>query len=411
MANFESLSAKRVVIISPDNQLVNELTPLLQLHLGASTVERVNGYPSPEMLASAAEGGASFLLFLDFISDSAQAAELLEKIGPAASQFQILALLGNNGADQIMGCLRLGAVDFLVQPFTGDQLEGALTKLSRVQLLPEVARNQGSRIVAVMPAKGACGATTIASNLALQAKKQGVKRVLLIDLDPLTGNLSFLLKVKSIYSFLDALHRASELDQDLWKAMVTEVGGVDVLLSPDIMPNGSHELRDPSPILDYARRHYDLLILDTSSVYGDWNLNVARMASEVLLVTTNELPALQAAQRALSYMDTNRVGRWKVRLIVNRYLIDVGLSRDVIGTALHTEVYETLPSDYEAVQKALMEGRSIPMSSPFGKSIANLAGKLTGFSGPPKPVPEAPPKKASSLSGLFSLFSKTKALR
>ena len=48
-------------------------------------------------------------------------------------------------------------------------------------------------------------------------------------------------------------------------------------------------------------------------------LNQARAANELLLVTTNELPALQAAQRALSYLDSNRIGRWKVRLIVNRY--------------------------------------------------------------------------------------------
>ena len=50
--------------------------------------------------------------------------------------------------------------------------------------------------------------------------------------------------------------------------------------------------------------------------------------------------------------------RWKLRLIVNRYLLDVGLSREVIGTALHTEVFDTLPSDYEAVQRALMDGKT-----------------------------------------------------
>ena len=122
--------------------------------------------------------------------------------------------------------------------------------------------------------------------------------------------------------------------------------------------------------------------------------------SELLLVTTNELPALQAAQRALSYLDANRVGRWKVRLVVNRYLRDVGLSREVIGTALHTDVFETLPSDYEAVQKALMDGKPIPTSSTFGKGIVQLVERLGG-----KPQPAS--KKGSSLSGLLGLFSKT----
>jgi Flp pilus assembly CpaE family ATPase len=116
-------------------------------------------------------------------------------------------------------------------------------------------------------------------------------------------------------------------------------------------------------------------------------------------VTTNELPALQAAQRALSYLDTNRIGRWKIRLLVNRYHRDVGLSREVIGTALHTEVFDILPSDYEAVQKSLMEGKPAPPSTAFGKSIQQLADRLGGRT--------EPAKKSSSFGGLLGLFSKT----
>jgi hypothetical protein len=80
----------------------------------------------------------------------------------------------------------------------------------------------------------------------------------------------------------------------------------------------------------------------------------------------------------------------------------VGLSREVIGTALHTDVFETLPSDYESVQKALMDGKPIPTSSAFGKGILQLVERLGG-----KPQPTANAKKTSSLSGLLGLFSKT----
>ncbi len=181
--------------------------------------------------------------------------------------------------------------------------------------------------------------------------------------------------------------------------MVTNVNGVDVLLAPELMVEGTQDLRDPAPILEYARHAYDVIVVDTGGVYGDWNLNQARLASELLLVTTNELPALQATQRALSYLDTNRIGRWKVRLIVNRYHRDVGLSREVIGTALHTEVFEILPSDYEAVQKSLLEGKPIPSNTAFGKGIVQLADRLSGRSDPVK--------KTSALGGLLGLFSKT----
>jgi cellulose biosynthesis protein BcsQ len=86
-----------------------------------------------------------------------------------------------------------------------------------------------------MPARGGCGASTIASNFAYHLKRTGDKRILLADVDPLAGTLSFLPKIKSSYSFMDALARSSDIDADLWKAVVTARHGVDVLLSPEAM--------------------------------------------------------------------------------------------------------------------------------------------------------------------------------
>ncbi len=379
--------------------MAEELERLLATNLAGVPVSHIRSYPSPRDLPGAMGTGSPHLVFLDVNSDREQALQLLAEMSRLGPSVQVVAMLTGNEPDFILRCLRAGALDFLIQPFTADQLDAALSKVARIQPSGEGAGKEPAKIFAVMPAKGACGATTIACNLAFQWKRLGAKKILLADLDPLTGTQSFLLKIKSIYSFLDALQRSHELDVDLWNAMVTPVNGVDVLLAPEMMVEGSQDLRDPSVIIEFARHYYDVVVIDTGSVYGDWNLNTARLANEIFLVTTNELPALQAAQRALSYLDTNRIGRWKIRLLVNRYHRDVGLSREVIGTALHTEVYDILPSDYEAVQKSLMEGKPAPPSTAFGKSMAQLADRLGGHA-------EAP-KKSSSLGGLLGLFSKT----
>jgi len=391
---------RRGVVISPNSRMVRELAPLLESHLAGSSINFVNSYPSPRDMGSALGGGSLQLVFLDVASDPERALQLLSEMVRLGSQVHVLALLSCNDPDFILRCLRAGAADFLLEPFTGEQLEGVLTKIARMQPAAEPAGADPVKIIAVMPAKGACGATTIACNLAFYWKRMGAKRVLLADLDPLTGTLSFLLKIKSIYSFLDTLQRAHELDADLWRAMVTTVNGVDILLAPDLIIENPPELNDPSPILEYARHAYDVIILDAGNVYGDWNLNQARLAQEVLLVTTNELPALQAAQRALSYLDANRVGRWKIRLLVNRYQREVGLSREVIGTALHTEVLESIPSDYDAVQKALMEGKSVPAATAFGKALTQVVERLG--------VRPGESEKKSSFSSLLGMFSKTK---
>ncbi|HEY2844117.1 MAG TPA: AAA family ATPase [Bryobacteraceae bacterium] len=387
-------------MISPNARLVRELAPLLESHLAGSSISFVNSYPSPRDIAGALGGGSLQVVFLDVASDPERALQLLGEMVRLGGQVQVLALLSGNDPDFILRCLRAGAADFLQEPFTHEQLDAVLSKIAKMQPSTEAPGADPTKIIAVMPAKGACGATTVACNLAFYWKRMGAKRVLLADLDPLTGTLSFLLKIKSIYSFLDTLQRAHELDADLWRAMVTNVNGVDVLLAPELITENPPELNDPSPILEYARHAYDVVILDAGNVYGDWNLNQARAAQEVLLVTTNELPALQAAQRALSYLDANRVGRWKIRLLVNRYQRDIGLSREVIGTALHTEVFDSIPSDYESVQKALMEGKPVPANTPFGKSLTQVVERLGVRAG-------GETGKKSSLGGLFGLFSKT----
>ncbi len=378
--------------------MLEELEPLLASQLPGRAINYVRAYPSPRDLTGLL-GSGLHLVFLDIASDADQAVPLLGEMVRLGPGVQALALLAGNNPDLILRCLRAGAVDFLIQPFTADQLEAALAKVARAQPVSEGSGKEPAKIFAVMPAKGACGATTVACNLAFQWKRHGAKRILLADLDLLAGTLSFLLKIKSTHSFVDVLQRASELDGDLWNAMVTPVNGVDVLLAPELIAEGVQDLRDPTPIIEYARHAYDIVVIDAGGVYGEWNLNQARLATDLLLVTTNELPALQAAQRALSYLDTNRIGRWKIRLVVNRYHRDVGLSREVIGTALHTEVFDSLPSDYEAVQNSLMEGKPVPTSTPFGKSIMQLADKLGGRA--------EGIKKPSSLSGLLGLFSKT----
>jgi len=391
------LAARRVVIITPNLQMAEELDPLVTAHLAAAQLTHLRNYPSPRELGGILGQGNHFICFLDVATNSDRAFDLLKELGHPGLQVQTIALLDGDDPNLILRCMRAGASDFLIQPFSSEQIQGALGKLSRQQPTADASGREPAKVFAIMPAKGACGATTIACNFAFQCKRLG-KKVLLADLDALTGTVSFLLKIKATHSFLDALLRAHELDKDLWTSMVTTVHGVDVLLAPELMVEGGQELRDPGPIIEYARRNYDVVVLDTNSVYGEWNLNQARLANELLLITTNELPALQAAQRALSYLDTHRIGRWKIRLIVNRYHRDVGLSRDVIGTALHNEVFEIIPSDYDAVQKALMEGKATSTATPFGKAVLGIADRLSG-------KPEGN-KKSSGLAGLLGLFSK-----
>lgn len=385
------------LLILPGRQLAAELNPLLAQAMPGSVPMVENQYPFRDDL-NAWLGQRPNIVFLDVSEDRDRAVEVISLLQMAAPTLPIVALLRDNDPDYILRCLRQGATEFLMSPITGEQVQVALGRLGKK--VSDLPANVDSKVICVMPAKGACGATTVVSTMAYYWKKQSNKRFLLADLDPLSGTLSFLLKLKAQYSFLDVISRAEALDADLWRGMVVNKSGVDVLLSPEETVAGLDQLRDPSHILEYTRSAYDYVFLDAGRVYGEWNLGLARQCDELLLVTTNELPALQAAQRALQYLERHRVSKSKIKLVVNRYARDLGLSKEVIGTALNIDVHATLPSDYDAIQRSLLEGKQIAPNSNFAKGVAELADSL----GAREATETKKPAKAGG--GLLSFFKR-----
>ena len=391
----------KTLVICPNKSMASELAPILAYGLPLAPVHVTQDYPSRRTLMDLIKKVDPKLCFLDFSTNLEMALATAAELQGLNGSLPVVALLPGNNPDLILRCLRQGAADFLIRPFTSDQIDAAVEKVAR-QIPQPLARAGGAKTIAVFPAKGACGATTIACNLAFQSKRLGSKKILLADLDPLTGTISFLLKLKSSYSFMDVLSRQASLDVDLWKQMVTVHQGIDVLLSPENLMDGIDDLTDASPILDYAQASYETIIVDCGNSYTNWNLSTAYLSDEVVLVTTNELPALQSAQRALAWFEQHRIDQSKIRVVVNRYEREIGLNSDVISTALQADVFQVIPADYEAVQRSQMEGKPLPSGCIAAKSLASLADKICVKRA------RSDDKKPSSLTGGFkSLFSRT----
>jgi hypothetical protein len=160
--------------------------------------------------------------------------------------------------------------------------------------------------------------------------------------------------------------------------VVQSYSGIDVLLSPQNPVEGAQEMGDTRPILDFSRRLYDNVVIDLGNAYGEWALSAVRASDQVFLVTTNELPALQAAQRVMSYYENHGIARQGIHLIINRFNRDVGLTKEMIETALQTEIYQIVASDYEGVQRALLDGKPIQVSTSIGKQIQQIAERILG---------------------------------
>jgi len=347
----------------------------------------VSQYPQVGAIGGVVGRQGSNICFLDVASNPDRAMQLISEAAPS---IHVVALNPGNDADLILRCLRLGACEFLSDA-TSEQVSGVLERLSRLHAKAEPQKN-GS-VFCVMPGKPGCGASTLATYLAIEMRRKGMSKVLLVDTDSVTGSIAFLLKLKSDFHLGDAVRDWQRLDADLWGRLVVPCHGVDVLLAPE---NPSTRIavdqQAAFELLDFWRKHYQATVLDLPGAYSP-GFEFAAIADELLVVTTNELAALHATRRTLEYLEKAPVDRSRIKLVVNRYVASNGLKREDVQTALRLEPYALMSNDYESAQRAALDGRPVAPETHLGRSISELAERLLGR---PKTV-----RKRSTLFGLL----------
>jgi len=393
-SNGVSGVVRKPLLICPNADLSYKLSAVWRSMAEPELIVESPVYVEGAALPSLIEGHAVTLCFLDVGTDRELALSLVPVLRDLG--VPVVALHTANDPDLILSCMRQGAVEFLYPVFSAQQVQSALDRLAKRAHNVKVQARSGGQVFGLMHGKSGSGNTTIACSLAFQLAALNFRKVLLADLDPLTGTIAFLLKLNSNYSFVHTLTNSSRMDENLWRGIVTSCRGVDVLLSPEMPVDLVYEPADVAAMVNYWRQSYEYVILDIPGPHSQWGLSLAKLCDELLLVTTNELPAVHATQNTLACLEHHGVSKSKIKLIINRYNTEIGLSSESLETALELKVFQHLPSDFESVQKALMEGKPIPSTTKVGKSIAELAEKLTGRTGSQK--------KHSLFGGLFSAF-------
>jgi pilus assembly protein CpaE len=363
------------LVVCPHRDLSGRLRAALT-ELGMVAADHFPEYPRTGSLAGMAAQSGANILFVDVASNVEQALLL---IGEAAPFMPVVALSARKDADLILRCLHRGAGEFLAEP-TGQQLRLALDRLGRGRGPLETPKP--STVYCVVPGKPGCGASTLATHLAIELKRSGASRVLLVDTDVIGGAIGFLLKVKTDFHLGDAVRDRQRMDSDLWARLTVTCHGVDVLLAPE-SPASLVEIDRmvAADLVRFWQGQYEAIVVDTAGAQPG-AVEFIRLADQILLVATNELVALHATRRAVDYLEKNAIDRRRLRLVVNRYSPATGLKREEVESALKLEPYALLANEYEVVQQAVLEGKPVGAGTRFDRTLRALAARLTGKEAP-----------------------------
>lgn len=239
-----------------------------------------------------------------------------------------------------------------------------------------------SPVVAVVSPKGGTGKTAIASNLAVAFATRSP--VVIADLDVYAGDVEWAFGLRPDYRLDDIMRRLrDDPDTDLTGMFTTYDTNLCLLCAP-----GSHLSADEISTVDLAtivsrlRSLHRPIVLDTAPGMSESTLDAVEVASTVVLVTTTDVAAVQAARRLLDTLATLQFDSSRVSLAVNRTTSRTGLAVSEVERQLGRNAALTIPESWHLAE-GLNAGRPVVESHPdshIAASFLALVDGLLGFS-------------------------------
>jgi pilus assembly protein CpaE len=220
------------------------------------------------------------------------------------------------------------------------------------------------QLVTVFSAKGGCGKTTLATNLAVTLASAG-QRVCLVDLDFAFGDVAITLGLRPARTVLDALAVSQALDEGKVAALLTPYRpNLDCLLAP-VAPGDAERVpaSATAAVLELLGGMYDQVVIDTPAQITEHVLAALDASDKHVLLTTPEVPALKNMRLVLDMLDLLTYSRNSRAVVLNRSDAHVGLTDADIEGVLKTAISGRVPSSRD-VPISINRGEPIAVQSP-----------------------------------------------
>jgi pilus assembly protein CpaE len=309
---------------------------------------------------------------------------------------QIVILSVQGDPNYMRRAMLAGARDFLTKPPMADELisavrrAGEMAHLERAKSVQVVAPSTSSakpsfgtgltdgRIIMVYSPKGGTGVTTLAVNLAITLNNDETKAVL-VDGNLQFGDVAVFLNEQGKNTILDLAPRADELEPEIVESVLIKhaSSGLRILAAPSKPEHSDHVNSDQfSKLLKYLSQVYAYVIVDTAHLLNDITLSALDVSDLVVLVVTQDIPAIKNARLFLDLLGTLGVNRNHICFVMNRYDKRITITPEKVGENLKQEVVGVIPLDERIVIPSV--NRGVPfmidnMTQPCARAVFSLA--------------------------------------
>jgi pilus assembly protein CpaE len=351
-------------------------------------------------------------------------AELLVVVGPDIDQDAALELAGQLRVERpevgvvlmrrrldvtlLAHSLRAGVREVVNADDHGSLSDACRRSLDVSRRLMGVAGATGTRearVVTVFSAKGGCGKTTVATNLAAALASGGRSSVCLLDLDLAFGDVAIALQLVPARTVIDAVAMTGSIDEQGVSSLVTPHSpGLDAICAP--LEPGEAERIPASTVVELLRvlkRMYDFVVIDTPPAFTEHVLASFDVSDVYVLLATLDIPALKNLRLTLDMLDMLGYPREGWQVVLNRSDSRVGLSVDDVVKTLRVPLATLIPSS-RAVSASINKGVPIVLEEPrhaVSSAIRDLAERQVRTAAPSerprRTEPEPGPRRSRAL--------------
>jgi pilus assembly protein CpaE len=300
------------------------------------------------------------------------------EIASANPRLAVFAVSESKDSELILKVLRTGLREFLTKPIDVSALSEAIERVASTKV-DTVSRG---RLITVTGAAGGTGATTLATNLAVELAQLAEGRVTVVDLDYRCGQVATFLDIDATYSLADLAQAAEHVEQQMIeRTLVKHASGVQVLSRPATFEQADTITASACVgVLSSLLQCNEYVVTDGPSRFDPRGQSVYDFSDMNLLLVQLLVPSVRSALRTVEALREAGANLERWRLICNRIgLESVHLSvADAVET-IGLPSFASLPDDWPTVSGAINLGEPLLSHGPKSKirtAIADLASRL-----------------------------------
>ena len=358
----------RVVIVDDIAETREHLTKLLSFE---SDIAVVGAASSGEEAVELTGRLNPDILLMDINMPGMDGIATTERISATYPTTSIIMMSVQGEADYLRRSMLAGAREFLVKPFSSDELTASIRqvhvreKQKRGRMVVAFQGTPGGeggkkngKIVTLFAPKGGVGRTTLAVNLAVALAGEQRQVVTLVDGSFQFGDVGVLLNLNPRNkSIIDVVADPTSTDDDLVDtSLISHSTGIKVLLAPPSPEMaeliGVEQVRR---MLQRLRDTNDFTVIDLWPHFNDVTLALLDMSDVILTVLTLEITNIKNIRLFLEVADQLGYGD-RLKLVLNRADSAFGIRVADVETSVGRKIDHQVVSDGRTVVYALNRG-------------------------------------------------------